>query len=226
MAKHREIYVEGRVISALQRAGIDPWIRLNGVRTAAVEIEVHLSDSDGPLGWAVWEDVVMAADQAADVEVTRVVEGDGTVVEEGIEHLEAFFAAMHRMRRRRAKHERTLRAGRGIYACGDCVAVRVRGSWVNRGIGHQPKGRGQMSGYNGWANYETWRVMLEVFDGHEDPQATADSCRETAGELVESTTSPGLARDLAMSFLAYVNWEQIAEAVKKNVVEDAEEDES
>ena len=21
--------------------------------------------------------------------------------------------------------------------------------------------------YNGWTNYETWRVMLEIFDGYE-----------------------------------------------------------
>ena len=66
------------------------------------------------------------------------------------------------------------------------------------------------SRYNGWTNYATWRVNLEVFDGS-DMQWCATSAREHVEELVEDTTSPGLARDYALAFLSGVNWNEIAD---------------
>ncbi len=65
------------------------------------------------------------------------------------------------------------------------------------------------TGYNGWTNYATWRINLEVFDGS-DMQWCATSAREYVEELIEDTTQPGLARDYALAFLADVNWHEIA----------------
>lgn len=77
--------------------------------------------------------------------------------------------------------------------------------------------------YNGWTNYATWRVNLEMFDGF-DPadwnddwqadQATdlADWMKETAIQLIEQDCSDkgGFALDYALAFLDDVNWYEIA----------------
>jgi hypothetical protein len=64
--------------------------------------------------------------------------------------------------------------------------------------------------YNGWTNYATWRVNLEMFDGS-DQSWSADSAKDFAEEVIYSTTSEGLARDYALAFLSDVNWYEIAE---------------
>ena len=64
--------------------------------------------------------------------------------------------------------------------------------------------------YNGWTNYATWRVNLEVFDVIAG-EWTAHSAKDFAEELVYQTTHEGLGRDYALAFLADVNWHEIAE---------------
>jgi hypothetical protein len=81
--------------------------------------------------------------------------------------------------------------------------------------------------YNGWTNYETWRVNLEVLDGmtledfgfdlHEvdtddvaDVESVAGALEMYTCELIEGQAS-GFALDLAHSFLARVDWVEIAE---------------
>jgi hypothetical protein len=75
--------------------------------------------------------------------------------------------------------------------------------------------------YNGWTNYATWRVNLEVFDGFDpydyfsDNQSTmsewlADSLKQYVGELLCETTPNGFALDYAFAFLDEVNWHEIA----------------
>ena len=70
--------------------------------------------------------------------------------------------------------------------------------------------------YNGWTNYATWRINLEVFDGmHSDidgEKVTAESCKDYAEEVV-SENGEGLALDYARAFMANVNWQEIAEAL-------------
>jgi len=71
--------------------------------------------------------------------------------------------------------------------------------------------------YNGWTNYATWRVNLEMFDGmrredicESDELATiAAACKELAEGAIEET-SDGLARDYALAFMSDVNWREIA----------------
>jgi hypothetical protein len=83
--------------------------------------------------------------------------------------------------------------------------------------------------YNGWRNYETWRVNLEMFDGItaedvlgdwsfvDDKEAVtarlADVLEDMATEYVRNDCpqEQGFAYDLAMSFLNKVDFEEIAE---------------
>ena len=76
--------------------------------------------------------------------------------------------------------------------------------------------------YNGWTNYATWRINLEIFDGFnpiEDwgleretltESELAALLREDAEELVNESAPEGLALNYAMSFLSEVNWHEIA----------------
>jgi hypothetical protein len=72
--------------------------------------------------------------------------------------------------------------------------------------------------YNGWTNYETWRVNLEIFDGLDmddvpstidNPYDLAEYLKEMADELV-CGDAEGLARDYAHAFLSEVDYRQIA----------------
>ena len=80
--------------------------------------------------------------------------------------------------------------------------------------------------YNGWTNYETWRVNLEIFDGiawldqfddgMEVYEAT-DYLKEYAKEILESENgAKGLCFDYAMAFLDAVNWREIAQSMMDN----------
>lgn len=72
--------------------------------------------------------------------------------------------------------------------------------------------------YNGWTNYATWRVNLEMFDGFEpSSEMEADDFKLMAIELLElECPVESLAFDYAMAFIDDVNWHEIAEAHKEN----------
>ena len=76
--------------------------------------------------------------------------------------------------------------------------------------------------YNGWTNYATWRVNLEMFDGSET-YWTAESAKEFVEECIESTTGEGIARDYAMAFISDVNWHEIAEHYQEENEDETEE---
>lgn len=75
--------------------------------------------------------------------------------------------------------------------------------------------------YNGWTNYATWRVKLEMFDGLSPADITGenapdlddlrDALKDSAEQIIEDTSKEGLARDYALAFLSDVNWYEIAE---------------
>jgi len=87
-----------------------------------------------------------------------------------------------------------------------------------------------MSEYNGWANYETWRVNLEMLDGmscsdfgitpdaDEARDELADALESYCTELVEMDAK-GFALDLALSFLNRVDWKEIAEHMLQDYAE-------
>lgn len=78
--------------------------------------------------------------------------------------------------------------------------------------------------HNGWTNYATWRVNLEIFDGmhfvREDVATSdvaitvsdvADFLRNVAEQAItEQDTREGLAVDYALAFLSDVNYHEIA----------------
>lgn len=82
--------------------------------------------------------------------------------------------------------------------------------------------------YNGWTNYATWRVNLEVFDGlnPHDMGWTADCAYDLsqelqgyAEEIVCDGCAEGLAHDYALAFLSDVNWQEIAEHMVEDYAE-------
>ena len=73
-----------------------------------------------------------------------------------------------------------------------------------------------MSTYNGWTNYATWRVNLEMWDGYEiehgdfdDVESLADYLKDSSEDIINES-SDGLANSYAMAFLNGVNWDEIA----------------
>lgn len=80
--------------------------------------------------------------------------------------------------------------------------------------------------YNGWSNYATWRIGLEMFDGYQDdgldtPFDLSVYIKNLAEYFIEQSAPEGLARDYAMAFIADVNWYEIAEHL---IAEHAEEE--
>ena len=73
--------------------------------------------------------------------------------------------------------------------------------------------------YNGWTNYATWRVNLEMFDGTDyasDNDLNAydlgQILRDSAEDLLACSAEPGgVALDYALAFMRDVNWREIAE---------------
>jgi hypothetical protein len=86
-----------------------------------------------------------------------------------------------------------------------------------------------MSTYNGWTNYATWRINLEIFDGldftEEDGYSiTADGLRDLAEEIVFNGCENTLAESYARAFMSDVNWYEIAEHILEMYPNESEEE--
>jgi len=88
--------------------------------------------------------------------------------------------------------------------------------------------------YNGWTNYATWRVQLEIFDDISagdfngnvitlDEYKLAQDMQERAEYYIECSSESGLARDYAMAFLSDVNWRELAEHMIADYVAENQE---
>ncbi len=82
--------------------------------------------------------------------------------------------------------------------------------------------------YNGWTNYATWRVKLELFDeinfvAEDFFDGIEGITAEILEDMVENwvfenhTGSLGLVEDYARAFLANVNYHEIAESLKEDI---------
>ena len=73
--------------------------------------------------------------------------------------------------------------------------------------------------YNGWTNYATWRINLEIFDGVafiEDETLENHEIAQRLKEYVEdylTEQSSGIALDYALAFIDEVNWYEIADSM-------------
>lgn len=86
--------------------------------------------------------------------------------------------------------------------------------------------------YNGWTNYSTWRVNLEIFDGnsldtwlgYHNACDLGKALQEyVEGLIYDSGGANGtLAVDYALAFLSDVNWHEIAEHIMADLAEDAQ----
>jgi len=74
-----------------------------------------------------------------------------------------------------------------------------------------------MKTYNGWANYATWRINLEVFDGMEfDEKVDAEMLKDLAEEIIfDNGEATDLCENYAMAFLNDVNWYEIADHINE-----------
>ena len=91
--------------------------------------------------------------------------------------------------------------------------------------------------YNGWTNYATWRINLEIFDGFDpsdyysnfegDAYTLSESLKDYAEQVIfECSDVPdGLAKDYAYAFLSDVNWYEIAEHLIDAYKQEEEEEE-
>jgi hypothetical protein len=77
--------------------------------------------------------------------------------------------------------------------------------------------------YNGWTNYATWRINLEIFDGFDPFDHFSDDQADMENNLAEYLKdyvegfihesgggNGNLAVDYALAFLQDVNWHEIA----------------
>ena len=69
---------------------------------------------------------------------------------------------------------------------------------------------------NGWTNYATWRINLEILSDVEfDEQVSADYLEDLVEDCVftNAVVKDCLAADYARAFIARVNFHEIAESI-------------
>ena len=76
--------------------------------------------------------------------------------------------------------------------------------------------------YNGWTNYATWRVNLEIIDGIEiETQVCAATIKEIVEDVVFSQYELGngshLVEDYARAFISEVNFYEIAQSINEEI---------
>jgi len=74
--------------------------------------------------------------------------------------------------------------------------------------------------YNGWTNYATWRVNLEILGDIEfEDIVSADDLKEIVEDCVFNNTveKDCLAADYARSFIQQVNFYEIAESINSEI---------
>ena len=76
--------------------------------------------------------------------------------------------------------------------------------------------------YNGWTNYATWRVHLEIFDGTSldmsEYDVTAEWAKDYAEDVISFGVSPSsITLSYARAFIAECNWHEIADAVNEKM---------
>ena len=78
-----------------------------------------------------------------------------------------------------------------------------------------------MSEYNGWTNYATWRINLEILGDIEfDEHVSADYLREITEDCVfggRDFSGLSLVKDYAQAFLDNVNYYEIARHINEEI---------
>jgi hypothetical protein len=77
-----------------------------------------------------------------------------------------------------------------------------------------------MSEYNGWTNYATWRVNLEILSDIEfENKTSVDDLKEIVEDCVFNNTveKDCLAADYARAFVSEVNFYEIAQSINEEL---------
>ena len=96
-----------------------------------------------------------------------------------------------------------------------------------------------MSTYNGWTNWETWKVNLELLDGLTAEDLNIEHCSQDeyyeAGQMVEEYVQELIAMEyndggfisgVIQGFLSEVNWSELAQMfIDQWAMDHAEEEE-
>lgn len=86
--------------------------------------------------------------------------------------------------------------------------------------------------YNGWTNYATWRVNLEMFDGLDpkdmgwhrlDVYDLSQVLKDYADDALTIDGASGLAVDYARAFISEVNWREIAQSMIDTYLDENDE---
>ena len=73
-----------------------------------------------------------------------------------------------------------------------------------------------MGTYNGWSNYNTWRINIEFFTNTEHFKGnTAEDLKQLVDNFLLSDCENYTTYQLALIFLEEVNWKEIEEAVNE-----------
>ena len=94
--------------------------------------------------------------------------------------------------------------------------------------------------YNGWANYATWRIQLEIIDDYvrilaediasgnydeydwSDALVVVDTLKEYVDEVLElNTDDGGLVKSYALAFIDEVDWYELAKHAQAYLDENA-----
>lgn len=86
--------------------------------------------------------------------------------------------------------------------------------------------------HNGWTNYATWRVNLEMFDfltpadfwgfeevKEDDTYELGNALKDYAEETIFEQSEQGIAQDYALAFIRDVDWYSIAKHMIQASVE-------
>jgi hypothetical protein len=74
--------------------------------------------------------------------------------------------------------------------------------------------------YNGWTNYATWRVNLEMFEGAEYDSGVSPEYLQEFEEECIGQEGESIAIDYALAFISDVNWYEIAEHINEEIEEE------
>ena len=79
-----------------------------------------------------------------------------------------------------------------------------------------------MSEYNGWTNYATWRINMEILGDIEfEDVVSADYLKEIVEDVVfsqyELSNGSHLAEDYARAFISEVNFYEIAQSINEEL---------
>lgn len=84
--------------------------------------------------------------------------------------------------------------------------------------------------YNGWHNYATWRINLEIFDNfdisdyHKSPYELSYQLKDYIDEILFIDIPDGLAKDYAYAFIQEVNFYEIAQHLIDAYIEEEEDE--